>query len=363
MFNNVYKGKTVLVTGHTGFKGSWLCIWLAMMGAKVVGYALEPDSTRNIYNTAQVKKHLLADIKADLRDYKKLEQVIEEYQPEIVFHLAAQALVKESYIHPKETYETNIMGTINLLEAIRNSDSIKTAIMITSDKCYENIEQIWGYRESDRMGGYDPYSSSKGCMELVVNSWRNSFFNPKDYDKHGKVIASVRAGNVIGGGDWSDNRLVPDCIRFIEEGKDIEIRSPKSTRPWEHVLEPLSGYLRLGQLMIENPRKFYDCFNFGPSIKSNKTVWEVVNKIIKSYGKGKAIDVSNPNDVHEAQLLYVDPTKAYVKLGWSSVLTLDESIDFTVDWYKEALTGKNMYGYSVAQINMYYEKGLKIWEQ
>ncbi len=361
MFNNIYQGKTILVTGHTGFKGSWLAIWLAKMGAKVVGYALEPYHTRCIYNNANVKKHIFADIKADLRDSKKLEEVIEKYQPEIVFHLAAQALVKESYIHPKETYETNVMGTINLLEAMRKFDCIKTAVLITSDKCYENVEQIWGYRETDRMGGYDPYSSSKGCMELVVSSWKNSFFNPNDYKKHGKVIATVRAGNVIGGGDWSDNRLIPDCIRSIEEGKDIEIRSPKSTRPWEHVLEPLSGYLKLGQLMIENPTKFYDCFNFGPSITSNKTVWEVVNKVIKSYGKGKAIDVSNPKDVHEAKLLYVDPTKAYVELGWSSVLNLNESIDFTVDWYKKELEIDDMYDFTISQIENYYQKGLEIW--
>lgn len=363
MFNNIYKDKTVLVTGHTGFKGSWISIWLSMMGAKVVGYSLEPKYKRCIYNNAKVGEHIFADVIGDLRDSKKLEEVIEKYKPDVVFHLAAQALVKESYVHPKETYETNIMGTINLLEAIRKSDSVKTAIMITSDKCYENVEQIWGYRETDRMGGYDPYSSSKGCMELVVSSWKNSFFNPKDYDKHGKVIASVRAGNVIGGGDWSDNRLIPDCIRFIEQGKDIEIRSPKSTRPWEHVLEPISGYLRLGQLMSEAPKNFYDCFNFGPTIKSNKTVWEVVNKVIKSYGKGRAVDVSNPDDVHEAQLLYVDPTKAYVKLGWSSVLNLDESVDYTVDWYKEELKGLDMYDYTVSQINRYYDKGLKVWEQ
>ena len=363
MFNNIYQGKTVLVTGHTGFKGSWLSIWLNLMGAKVVGYSLDPYNERAIYNTAKVAEHLMADIRADLRNTEKLEETFEKYKPEIVFHLAAQALVKESYVHPKATYETNIMGTINLLEAIRKSDSVKTAIMITSDKCYENIEQIWGYRENDRMGGYDPYSSSKGCMELVVSSWRNSFFNPKDYDKHRKVIATVRAGNVIGGGDWADNRLIPDCIRYIEEGKDIEIRSPKSTRPWEHVLEPLSGYLRLGQLMIEKPTNFYDCFNFGPSIKANKTVWDVVNKVIKSYGKGNAVDVSNPNDVHEAQLLYVDPTKAYIKLGWCSVLDLDESIDFTVNWYKKEHSGEEMYKYSISQIEQYYEKGIKIWQQ
>lgn len=363
MFNNVYKDKTILVTGHTGFKGSWLSIWLTMLGAKVVGYSLLPQYERCNYISSNINKHIYADIKGDLRDSEKLESVIEKYKPEMIFHLAAQALVKDSYVIPKETYGINVMGTINVLEAIRKFDFVKTAIMITSDKCYENIEQIWGYRENDRMGGYDPYSSSKGCMELVVSSWRNSFFNPKDYAKHKKVIASVRAGNVIGGGDWSDNRLIPDCIRYLEEGKDIEIRSPKATRPWEHVLEPLSGYLRLGQKMLENPTDFYDCFNFGPPITANKTVWEVVNKVIKSYGKGRAVDVSNPNDVHEAKLLYVDPSKAYVKLGWCSVLTLDEAISYTVDWYKDDLKTDDMYLYCQEQIKKYYEKGAAIWEQ
>lgn len=363
MFNHVYNGKTVLVTGHTGFKGSWLSIWLSMLGANVVGYALDPISSRDNFSVSNVSKHLLADIRADLRATETLDNVIQKYKPEIVFHLAAQPLVKRSYIEPKETYETNVMGTINLLESIRNSSSVKTAIFITSDKCYENIEQIWGYRETDRMGGYDPYSSSKGCMELVVSSWRNSFFNPKEYSIHGKTIATVRAGNVIGGGDWSENRLIPDCIRFIEEGRDIEIRSPKATRPWEHVLEPLSGYLRLGQLMIEKPTNFYDCYNFGPDITANKTVWEVVNKVISCYGKGKAVDVSNSADVHEANLLYVDPTKAYVKLGWHPVLSLDEAISYTVGWYKEYLTSENMYDYCVSQINRFFTKGEQVWVQ
>ena len=363
MFNNIYKGKTVLLTGHTGFKGGWLAIWLTLMGAKVIGYSLAPRYSRCIYNSANVKDYIYADIKDNLSNEKKLEEIVQQYKPEMIFHLAAQALVKDSYVSPKETYETNVMGTINILELIRKFDCIKTAILVTSDKCYENVEQIWGYRETDRMGGYDPYSSSKGCMEIVVNSWVRSFFNPKDYKKHGKVIATVRAGNVIGGGDWSDNRLIPDCIKYIEQGKSIEIRSPKSTRPWEHVLEPLSGYLKLGQLMIEYPENFYDCFNFGPSIKSNKTVWDVVNKLIKIYGKGTAIDVSNPNDVHEAQLLYVDPTKAFVKLGWSSVLDLDESIKYTVDWYKKELSGENMKEYTINQIKSYYDKAVEIWNK
>ena len=257
-FNNVYKGKTVLVTGHTGFKGSWLSIWLTMLGANVVGYALEPYSQRGNYKASHLEKHLYADVKGDIRDSEKLEATIAKYKPEIIFHLAAQALVRTAYDNPKYTYETNVIGSLNILEAVRKFDFIKTVVMITSDKCYENVEQIWGYKETDRMGGYDPYSSSKGCAELMISSYRNSYFNPKDYAKHGKAVASVRAGNVIGGGDWSDNRLVPDCIRFIEEGKDIEIRSPKATRPWEHVLEPLSGYLRVGQKLMEEPVKYSD---------------------------------------------------------------------------------------------------------
>lgn len=361
MFNNIYKDKTVLVTGHTGFKGAWLSLWLTLLGAKVVGYALDTDIERSIYKRANIEKRIYADIKGDLRDYDKLQEVFEEFQPEVVFHLAAQALVKESYIIPKETYEINVMGTINVLEAVRCSKSVKTAIIITSDKCYENVEQIWGYKENDRMGGYDPYSSSKGCCELVVSSWRNSFFSPKDYEKHGKVVASVRAGNVIGGGDWSTNRLVPDCIKAFEQNLDIEVRNPQATRPWEHVLEPLGGYLRLGQLMIETPTNFYDCFNFGPSIKSNKTVYEVVNLLIEKYGRGNLVDISSSENVHEAGLLYVDTTKAFFKLAWFSVLELEETIDYTVNWYKEEIRGVDMYEYSKLQILQYTEKAKKEW--
>ena len=231
MYNNAYKDKVVMVTGHTGFKGSWLSIWLTMLGAKVVGYALDPYSPRGNYSASHLNNRLFADLRGDIRDSDALESAVEKYKPEIVFHLAAQALVRTAYASPKYTYETNLMGSLNVLEAVRKSDSIKTAVMITSDKCYENVEQIWGYKETDRMGGYDPYSSSKGCAELMISSYRNSYFNPKDYSKHGKAVASVRAGNVIGGGDWSENRLIPDCIKAIEESRNIEIRSPKSTRP------------------------------------------------------------------------------------------------------------------------------------
>ena len=355
MFNNCYNGKTVLVTGHTGFKGSWLSIWLTMMGAKVIGYSLDPYSDKGNFEACHLHEKLYADIRGDTRDYEKLNETIQKYQPEIIFHLAAQALVRTAYVDPKGTYETNLMGSLNILECVRHHDCVKTVVMITSDKCYENVEQIWGYKETDRMVGYDPYSSSKGCTELMISSYRDSYFNPKDYLKHGKAIASVRAGNVIGGGDWSDNRLIPDCIRFIEAGKDIEIRNPIATRPWEHVLEPLSGYLKVGQKLMEDPIKYATSFNFGPHISANKTVFEVVRRLVEYYGKGKVVDASDPNAVHENTLLNLDVTKAYVMLQWEAKWGLQEAIEKTVDWYKEALNSQDMYDFCVKQIEEHGE--------
>lgn len=356
MFNNIYHNKTVLVTGHTGFKGSWLSVWLNMMGAHVVGYALSPVSEQGNFVACKLQDKLLADIRGDIRDLDNLNKVIECYHPEMIFHLAAQALVKTAYEQPKMTFETNVIGSLNVLEAVRQNPCVKSVVMITSDKCYENVEQIWGYKETDTMGGYDPYSSSKGCAELMISSWRNSYFHPKDYAKHGKAIASVRAGNVIGGGDWSANRLIPDCIRFIESGKEIEIRNPIATRPWEHVLEPLSGYLRVGQKLIEAPVEYATCFNFGPHISANKTVLEVVQRLVQYYGKGKVVDASDPNAEHENILLNLDVTKAYVMLAWEAQWNLQESIEKTVDWYKEALKGHDMYDFCVNQINAHVAK-------
>lgn len=337
-FNDFYKGKRVLVTGHTGFKGSWLSIWLQSMGAEVIGVALDPSTDKDNFVLSKIGEKIQADIRADIRDGEKMKEIFLQYQPEIVFHLAAQPLVRLSYEIPLETYETNVMGTINILEAIRATENVRVGVMITTDKCYENKEQIWGYRESDPMGGFDPYSSSKGAAEIAIASWRNSYFNPKDYERHGKSIASVRAGNVIGGGDWALDRIIPDCMRALEKDEPIEIRSPKSIRPWQHVLEPLGGYLLLALKMWCNPTEFCEGWNFGPRTESIADVWDVAEKVVKHYGKGSLEDVSNPNALHEAKLLMLDINKAKFKLGWEPKMNLDQCIEMTVDWYKKYMT-------------------------
>lgn len=351
-FNGFYSGKRVLVTGHTGFKGSWLSIWLNEMGAKVIGIAQEPFSERDNYALSGIGNKIEADIRGDIRDAYQMKQIFQEYQPEIVFHLAAQPLVRLSYDIPVETYETNVMGTINVLEAIRATSSVKVGVMITTDKCYENKEQIWGYRENEPMGGYDPYSSSKGCCELAISSWRRSFFNPKDYAKHGKSIASVRAGNVIGGGDWATDRIIPDCIRALEAGHPIDIRNPKAVRPWQHVLEPLGGYMLLAQKMWNEPTVYCEGWNFGPSASSIANVWNVASQIVKYYGYGELCDKSEPNALHEANLLMLDISKAKFKLGWEPRMNLDQCIELTVDWYKRYKL-EDVYSLCVEHINKY----------
>ena len=332
-FNNIYKDKTVLITGHTGFKGSWLSIWLYELGARVIGYSLEPYTERDNFVLSKIGEKII-DIRGDIRDKNKLKEVFNEYQPEFVFHLAAQPLVRLSYENPVETYEINVMGTINVLECIRYTNATKVGIMITTDKCYDNKEQIWGYKESDPMGGYDPYSSSKGATEIAINSWRLSYFNPNEFYKHGKSIASVRAGNVIGGGDWSKDRIIPDCIRALEENKSIEVRNPKSVRPWEHVLDALSGYLLLGEKMFRNPTEYAQAWNFGPNITSIIPVWDVAKAVINNYGKGKLSDLSNSRPLHEAELLVLDISKARFKLNWVPTLDITDTIKLTVDWYR-----------------------------
>lgn len=347
-FADYYKGKRVLVTGHTGFKGSWLSIWLKELGANVIGYALDPYSDKDNFVLTNLSSEI-TDLRGDIRDRKKLNDVFKEFRPEIVFHLAAQPLVRLSYDQPVETYETNVMGTINVLEAVRSTEETKTCICITTDKCYENKEQIWGYREDDPMGGYDPYSSSKGACEILINSWRQSFFNPKDYTNHKTAIASVRAGNVIGGGDWALDRIIPDCIRALENGDPIEIRSPRAVRPWEHVLEPLSGYLELGYKMSKDPVAYSEGWNFGPSLESIICVWDIADKVISNYGSGELVDKSNSDDLHEAKLLSLDISKARFKLGWTPTLNIDETVKMTVDWYKR-YTKEDVYKLCVEQI-------------
>lgn len=352
LFDDFYKGKRVLVTGHTGFKGSWLSIWLHELGAEVIGVGLEPYSAKDNFVLSRIGQKIKADIRADIRDFHKMKGIFAEYQPEIVFHLAAQPLVRLSYEKPVETYETNVMGTINILEAIRATDSVKVGVMITTDKCYDNKEQLRGYKEDDPFGGYDPYSSSKGACEVAIQSWRRSFFNPEQFEKHGKSIASVRAGNVIGGGDWALDRIIPDCIRALEANKPIQIRSPKSVRPWEHVLEPLSGYMLLAKKMWDRPTEYCEGWNFGPEAESVSTVWNVATELVRNFGKGELMDCSNPNAVHEAQLLMLDITKAKTRLGWKPRLNMQECIALVADWYKR-YKNENVYSLCVEEIEKF----------
>lgn len=331
LFGGMYKDKTILVTGHTGFKGSWLAYWLSLMGAKVIGYSLEAPTKPNHIGLLNLD---ITSVIGDIRDLEKLNQIFETYKPDIVFHLAAQPLVRLSYENPIETYETNVMGTLKVLEACREN-SVKAIVNITSDKAYENKEWIWGYRENDPMGGYDPYSSSKGCADLLVNSYRNSYFNPKEYKKtHNTLIASCRAGNVIGGGDWAKDRLITDIMLCVSQGKKVSIRNPYATRPWQHVLEPLSGYLHVGQKLLEQKPEFGDAWNFGPSDEGSITVEEVVKNVKKHWDKIEYEILQDPNQLHEANLLKLDCSKAHILLKWKDVWSSDTTFQKTVEWYR-----------------------------
>lgn len=351
IFNNFYRGKRVLITGHTGFKGSWLSIWLNELGAEVMGISQDPFSDRDNYVLSRIGGGMKADLRADIRDGSRMKELFQELRPEIVFHLAAQPLVRLSYEKPVETYETNVMGTINIMEAIRTTKSVRVAMMITTDKCYENKEQIWGYREDEPMGGYDPYSSSKGAAELAIASWRRSFFNPEDYGRtHNVSIASARAGNVIGGGDWATDRIIPDCIRAIEAGRAIEIRNPKSIRPWQHVLEPLSGYMLLAMRMWNEPTGYCEGWNFGPTTESIRTVWEVAERLTACYGAGTLRDASATDAPHEARLLMLDINKAKFRLGWQPRTDIEKCIRLVADWYKR-YRNEDVRSLCVEQIN------------
>lgn len=346
-----WKDKTVLVTGHTGFKGSWLSIWLLSMGANVIGYALEPNTEQDNFVLADLSGKL-TDIRGDIRDGKHLQEVFDKYQPDIVFHLAAQPLVLTSYENPVETYEINVMGTMNVLESIRHTESVREAVLITTDKCYENKETLEGYREDDPFGGYDPYSSSKACDEILIASYRDSFFPLKEYEKHHKAIASVRAGNVIGGGDWAANRLLPDCIRYIEKGEPIVIRNRNAIRPWQHVLEPLGGYLLLAEKLWDEPITYSGGWNFGPDENAIWTVWDVAEQAVKAYGKGELRDETSATAPHEAGKLLLNIGKAKNILGWQPSLSTRQAIEWTVDWYKKRMS-ENAYDICSRQITEY----------
>lgn len=332
-----WKDKRVFVTGHTGFKGSWLTLWLASLGAKVTGYALEPEISPSLYDLSKLDELITSHFE-DIRDEEKLREALLKADPEIVIHMAAQPLVREAYFHPVKTYQTNVMGTVNLLEAVRfavqNGKSIKAVINVTTDKCYENNNWVWGYREGDRLGGFDPYSNSKACSELATASYRNSFFNPDKFESHGVSIASVRAGNVIGGGDWSLHRLIPDCIKALLNKEVIEIRNPNSTRPWQHVLEPLSGYIILAQKLYESGPQYGSAWNFGPDDIDAMPVEWVVKEMCSLWGEGANYKIMNTSDLHEDHFLKLDNSKARMELGWEPRWDIKQRIAKVVDWTK-----------------------------
>jgi len=351
LINDFFKDRKVLITGHTGFKGSWLSIWLNMMGAEVIGYALEPYTDRDNFIITKFE-YKITHIIGDVRDYQSLLNVFTKYEPEFVFHLAAQPLVRESYVNPKETYDVNIGGTVNVLECCRLTESVKVIINVTTDKCYENKEWIWGYRENDRLGGYDPYSSSKAGSEIVARAYRNSFFYSEKFNTNGKSLSTARSGNVIGGGDWRIDRLVPDCIRALERNEPIVIRNPNAIRPWQHVLEPLSGYLLLAEKMSEKPVQFCGAWNFGPEELSMKPVGVLTNLVVRNWGKGSWQYQTNKNAPHEASILRLDITKAKTRLGWKPVWSIEQAVRATVDWYKN-YRGKDMFQFCKRHIESY----------
>jgi CDP-glucose 4,6-dehydratase len=353
LFNNIYEGRKVLVTGHTGFKGSWLCLLLNKLGADVYGYALDPPTNPSLFVEAKIGELITSTI-GDIRNYNFLLETLKEIQPEIIIHMAAQPLVMESYRNPRETYEINVMGTVNLFDAARQISSVKAILNVTTDKCYENKEWHWGYRENEPMGGYDPYSNSKGCSELVTSSFRRSFFNPKEYSKHGVAVASARAGNVIGGGDWADDRLIPDFIRSISKGEKVKIRSPYAIRPWQHVLEPLTGYLTLCEKLFTEGPSFAQAWNFGPDDRDAQNVEWITKTICDLWGEGAQFEIDTNPQPHEANYLKLDCSKAKAELGWIPKWGIEKTLNSIVEWNKRFIEGKDMKNVTEMQIAEYF---------
>ena len=347
-----WRGKRVFLTGHTGFKGSWLSLWLQSRGANVVGYALAPPSKPSLFDVAQVAQGMVS-LHGDIRDLEQMQKTMAQHQPEIVIHMAAQSLVRYSYQNPVETYATNVMGTVNVLEAVRQTSSVKAVVVITSDKCYENREWIWGYRENEAMGGYDPYSNSKGCAELVTAAYRQSFFNKAG---HKVAVASARAGNVIGGGDWAADRLIPDMVRAVTEGRPVQIRNPHAIRPWQHVLEPLSGYLKLAQKLYEEGADYAEGWNFGPGDDDAKPVQWIVERYTQLWGEGASWTLDQAEHPHEAHYLKLDCSKARMRLDWQPRWSLAQALENITLWHKAHLQEKNMREFSLQQIAAYQEQ-------
>ena len=349
MKNSFWQGKKVLITGHTGFKGSWLSLWLQSMGASVVGYALEPPTQPSLFEVAGVADGMTSII-GDVRNLGHLQSAFAEHNPEIVFHLAAQPLVRYSYESPVETYTTNVIGTMNMLESVRHSDSVQVVVSITSDKCYQNKEWHWGYRENDRLGGHDPYSSSKACAETVIAAYRDSYFPPDAYERHGVALASTRAGNVIGGGDWAKDRLIPDIMKAILENRPVVIRSPKAIRPWQHVLEPLNGYLCLAEQMWTRGPKLAQAWNFGPNSEDAKTVSWIAEYLTSSWGDGACWELDSRQHPHEDTYLKLDCSKARNLLGWAPKLHLSIALEWIAEWYRGYQQGDDMRSLTEDQI-------------
>jgi CDP-glucose 4,6-dehydratase len=352
MDTSFWKNKKILLTGHTGFKGSWLSLWLQNMEALVIGFSKFIPTQPSLFELAKVDNKMIS-IKGDICDFNQIKLVLDKYEPEIIIHMAAQSLVRRSYENPVETYSTNVMGTVNLFEAIRARSKPCVVINVTSDKCYENKGNLTSFKEDDPMGGYDPYSSSKGCAELITSAFRNSFFNPSSYEEHEIAVASARAGNVIGGGDWAKDRLIPDIVRGITENRSVIIRNPNYVRPWQFVLEPLSGYLLLAKKLLEDGKKYSGAWNFGPNVEDLKSVSWIVQRFSDLWKDEIKFEMEYSEQLHEARYLSLDCTKAKTKLDWNPKTNIDTAMKFTVEWYKQYVKRKDLRKFTEEQIKQF----------